>query len=95
LSNFYRASGDFDGCARAASGHAAAAPPSSDMNSRSLNHLVGAAQQWQRHCDAERLGGLEVDRESVGACTEAVNCWLRSCLWSAVVRRLVITGSND
>jgi len=31
----------------------------------------------------------------VGACTEAVNCWLRSCLWSAVVRRLVITGSND
>jgi len=34
-------------------------------NGCSLNHLVDAAQQRQRHCDAERLGGLEVDRESV------------------------------
>jgi hypothetical protein len=22
--------------------------------------LVGAAKQWQRHCDAERIGGLEI-----------------------------------
>jgi hypothetical protein len=55
--------------ARAASGHAAAAPPSSVTNSRrfvcressTFDHLVGAAGQGQRHCDAERLGGLEVD----------------------------------
>ena len=28
-----------------------------------FDHLVGAAEQWQRHCDAERVGGLEVDGE--------------------------------
>ena len=26
-----------------------------------FDHLVGAAEQWQRHCDADRLGGLEVE----------------------------------
>src|SRR6476660_9602499 len=25
------------------------------------DHLVGATDQWQRHCDAERLSGLHVD----------------------------------
>ena len=29
----------------------------------SLDHLVGAAGERQRHGDAERLGGLEVDEE--------------------------------
>src|SRR5215831_13722632 len=30
-----------------------------------FDHLVGTAEQWQRHCDAERLGGLEVDHHLV------------------------------
>jgi hypothetical protein len=25
-----------------------------------FDHLVGAAEQWKRHCDAERFGGPEV-----------------------------------
>jgi hypothetical protein len=33
------------------------------MNSRgvSFDHLVGAAEQWQRDSDAEGLGGFEID----------------------------------
>ena len=52
-------------CARAASGHAAAAPPSSVMNSRrrSFDHLVGADEQRRWNVDAERLCGLEVDEQ--------------------------------
>src|SRR5260370_10749876 len=36
-----------------------------EMRHRLFNHLVGAAEQRQRHCDAERLRGLEVDGEFV------------------------------
>jgi hypothetical protein len=46
-------------CARAATGHAATAPPSSVMNS--LYHLVGAGQQRWRDREAECLGGLGID----------------------------------
>jgi hypothetical protein len=28
-----------------------------------FDYLISAAEQWQRHRDAERLGGLEVDSE--------------------------------
>ena len=42
---------------------AAAAPPSSVMNSRgcSLDHLVGAQQDRCRQRDADRFGGFEID----------------------------------
>ena len=52
-------------CPRAASGHAAAAPPRSVMNSRLLNSitLLGAAEQREREREAERLGGLEVQEQ--------------------------------
>ena len=53
-------------CARAASGHAAAAPPSSVMNSRRFIRSPrrrGRAAVG-RHIEAERLGGLEVDHQS-------------------------------
>jgi hypothetical protein len=32
-------------------------------NRGSLDHLVGAAEQRERECDAKRLGGLEIDDE--------------------------------
>jgi hypothetical protein len=49
-------------CARAASGHAAAAPPSSVMNSRRpFDHLVGERQQLVGHFKAERLRRPEID----------------------------------
>ena len=45
-------------CARAASGHAAAAPPMSLTNARRLT-----AEQRERDGDVERLGGLEVQEQ--------------------------------
>jgi hypothetical protein len=49
---------------RAASGQAAAAPPSSDMNSRvSFNHLLGAREQRRRHSEPKRAGGRKIDDE--------------------------------
>ena len=55
-----------DCCARAASGHAAAAPPSSVMNSRRLirSPRRRGRAAW-RHVEAERLGGLEIDHQFV------------------------------
>src|SRR5262249_35853648 len=50
-------------CARAASGHAAAAPPSSVMNSRRFIHLVGEREQPVRHVEVEYPGCLEVEHE--------------------------------
>ncbi len=51
-------------CARAACGHAAAAPPSSVMNSRRLiDRLVGAGEQHWRYVEAERTRRRNVDDE--------------------------------
>ena len=52
-------------CARAASGHAAAAPPSSVMNSRRSHSITSSARASSvgGTVEAERLGGLEVDHE--------------------------------
>jgi len=36
--------------------------PDSDIGRALFDHLVGAGEQRGRHIDAERLGGLEVDR---------------------------------
>ena len=49
-------------CACAASGHAAAAPPSSEMNSAaSLDHLVGAQLEFAIDRKAKLLRSLEID----------------------------------
>ena len=56
--------GSFAGCcARAASGHAAAAPPSSVMNSRRLHSITSSARASSdgRHVEAECLRRLEID----------------------------------
>src|SRR6516164_1143040 len=56
-------------CPRAASGHAAAAPPSSVMNSRrfiqplSFDHLVGAQKEGSRHVEAKGPCGLQIDNQ--------------------------------
>ena len=52
-------------CARAASGHAAAAPPSSVMNSRRSHSITSSARASSvgGHVEAEHLGGLEVDHQ--------------------------------
>ena len=59
-------------CARAATGHAAAAPPSSVMNSRrSFDHLVGAGEKIRRYVDIDRLYSFKLMTSSnlVGFCT--------------------------
>ena len=35
-------------------------PGNSSLNYFWLDHLVGAADQWEGHSNAERLGGLEI-----------------------------------
>ena len=51
-------------CARAASGHAAAAPPSSVMNSRRfIRSPRRRGRAASRDVEAERLGGLEIDHQ--------------------------------
>ena len=60
--------GSFPGCcARAASGHAAAAPPSSVMNSRRLHSITSSARASSEGGTSipERLGCLEVDDKFV------------------------------
>ena len=54
-------------CARAASGHAAAAPPSSVMNSRRSHSITSSARASSvgGTVEAERLGGLEIDHQFV------------------------------
>src|SRR5260370_20094871 len=54
--------GTVDCCARAASGHAAAAPATSVMNSRrSFDNLVGEDVQLRRDRHPERVGCLAID----------------------------------
>src|SRR5947209_4814214 len=37
--------------------------PNRNSATRSLDHLVSAGEERGRHCEAERLGGPEIDRE--------------------------------
>ena len=54
-------------CPRAATGHAAAAPPSREMNwrRRIIRSPRRRGRAHRRHVEAERLGGLEVDHQLV------------------------------
>ena len=74
-------------CARAASGDAAAALPSSVMNSRRvlLDHLVGARDDCCWKLDTDRRGGFEVDGEVV----------LGRCLHRQVGRLLALEDAID
>src|SRR5262245_63230549 len=83
-------------CARAASGHAAAALARRVMNSRRFIRYVGEPSQWQRDREPDGLGDLEVDDEGVlvrpldrqiaGFCTleDAIN--VACCLLELVER---------
>src|SRR5262249_34144476 len=59
----YPITGIAGGCARAVSGHAAAAPPSSVMKSRRA--IIRSPRRRGRALRAERVGGLEVDDQHV------------------------------
>jgi hypothetical protein len=37
--------------------------PLADISAASLDHLVGGYEQAGWHCEAKRLGGLEIDHE--------------------------------
>jgi hypothetical protein len=58
-------------CARAASGHAATEPPSSELAPNSFDRVVGAGEHGCRQIEAERLCRLKINRSwyLVAACT--------------------------